>query len=154
MILTLSLLCAASIASGLPVDAAAPLELRAHVSTAGPYGESWELKLGRDGKARLQILYMLPPMGKMEGDFLVSETALAELRKTIAAERFGDLPKSIWPGAASFHLPDFRLSVTLGNVTHEVWLYDPAQFAKDQRVVRFMAVWNKAFALVPLRPSW
>jgi hypothetical protein len=123
------------------------------VYTAGPYGEMWELNLKADGKVSLRIQYMLNPMGEMSGEFLVAPEEVEGLRQTIETEKFTELPSSIWPATAPVHAPDLRLSITLGDETHEVRVYDPDQFKDDQRVRRFLSVWRRAFAMVPLRPE-
>lgn len=149
--LLLGAMLVASTAEGEP---AAKLQVRAYVSTAGPYGESWELKVGADGRVTLEIHYMLEPLGTMSGEFLVSPERIAALRKAIETERFADLPADLWPETAPLHQPDLRLNITSGQVTHEVKLYDPAQFKDDVRAQRFMNVWNHVFSLVPLKPKW
>lgn len=150
-VLSVGLLIGAGLASAEPPGA---LVVRAYVSTAGPYGESWELNLKADRKVSLEILYMLNPLGRMSGEFIVSPEQVEGLRNAIAAEQFMELPSEIWPGAAPLHRPDLRLSVTLGDKAHKVALYDPDQFKDDVRVRRFLSVWRQAFAMVPLRPKW
>jgi hypothetical protein len=149
--LALGAILVVSAAQGQPAQ---NLQVRAYMSTAGPYGESWELKLGEDGRVTLQILYMINPLGKMSGDFLASPERIAAVRQAIEAEKFAELPADLWPAAAPLHQPDLRLTVTSGQRTHEVKLYDPAQFKDDVRARRFMAVWSRVFDLVPLRPKW
>ncbi len=94
--------------------------VRAYISTAGPYGESWELNLKADGKVSLEILYMLNPMGRMSGEFINSPERLEALRQVISAEQFFELPNEIWPGAAPLHQPDLRLTITVGDRRHKV----------------------------------
>lgn len=142
---------------GAGVSSAEPppsLQVRAYVSTAGPYGEIWELNLKADGKVTLEILYMLDPLGKMSGEFVVSPERVEGLRHAIKTEKFVELPGEIRPEAVPLHRPDLRLSITLGGRAHEVAVYDPDQFKDDERVRRFLSVWRQAFAMVPLRPEW
>jgi hypothetical protein len=124
------------------------------VSTAGPYGESWDLKIAPSGTASLEIGYMLNPLGKMSGEFHLGPDALDPIRTVVARERFMDLPPSITQEAVPLHAPDLRLTITLGEQTHEVRVYDPDELQADPRVKRFLAVWNQAFAAVPLKPTW
>jgi hypothetical protein len=144
-------LLTAAVSSAEPT---ASLLVQAYVSTAGPYGEGWKLNLKPDGKVSLEIWYMLNPMGKMSGEFLVSSEDVQDLRNTIETERFLELPSSISPATAPLHAPDLRLSITLEDKVHEVRVYDPDQFKEDERVRRFLSVWRRAFAMVPLRPGW
>jgi hypothetical protein len=150
---------AAALASALLAGAGSaqpppPLLVRAHVSTAGPYGEMWELNLKTDGKVSLKIQYMLKPAGEMSGEFIVFPEEVDGFRRTIETEKFMELPTSIWPATAPVHAPDLRLSMTLGDETHAVRVYDPDQFKDDERVRRFLTVWRRAFAMVPLQPKW
>lgn len=131
-----------------------PLLVRAHVSTAGPYGEMWELNLRADGKVSLEIRYMLNPLGTISGEFVVSPELVESLRHAIVTEEFMELPSSIGPASAPLHAPNLRLSITLGDKAHEVRVYDPDQFKGDERVRRFLSVWRQTFAMVPLRPEW
>jgi hypothetical protein len=97
---------------------------------------------------------MLSPMGDMKGSFFLDRSKVAGLRGTIDSERFMDLPERIEPSSALPHQPTLILEIRLGDRTHRVFLYDPDQFQGDLEVQRFFAVWDAAFALVPLKPSW
>jgi len=135
-------------------QAGATLTVKAYVSTAGPYGESWELNLAPEGTLSLEIRYMLNPLGKMSGEFIPLPERIKRLQEVIVAEQFMELPQEIWPDTAPLHQPDLRLTVTLGDRMHKVELYDPDQLRGDTRVPRFFAVWKEVFALVPLAPKW
>jgi len=151
VVLYAALLVAPGFAKSEPPEA---LVVRAYVSTAGPYGESWELNLKADGKVSLEILYMLNPMGRMSGEFISSPERLEALRQVISAERFAELPHEIRPARALLHQPDLRLTITTGERRHEVAVYDPDELEDDARVRRFLAVWKQVFTLVPLSPEW
>jgi hypothetical protein len=130
------------------------LRIEASASTAGPYGELWQLKLAPDGSAEVEIGYMLNPMGAMKGHFTASKERVAAVRASVSEARFFALPKSISPKIVGMHRPDLRLQVTLGDRQHTVNLYDPDELKGDERARRFLIAWKAAFAHVPLRPAW
>lgn len=130
------------------------LVVEAWISTAGPYGEGWDLKLVPSGAVALRVFYSLQPSGSLMGEFTLSEEQVTGIRRVIEAERFFDLPPQISAPMVTLHQPDLRLEVWLGSKHHKVALYDPSQLKGDARVRRFMAVWNKLYEGLPIRPSW
>ena len=130
------------------------LSVEASVSTAGPHGQSWQLKLSPDGAAELEIRYMQNPLGSLKGKFKASRERIAAVRAILAQERFYDLPATISPKAVALHQPDLKLKVTIGEKAYNARLYAPNDLTSDDRARRFLAIWNTAFAQVPLQPSW
>lgn len=130
------------------------LLVKASLSTAGPYGESWYLTLTPDADVGLQVFYSTRPSGSLMARFTVAEESVDALRKTIEAERFFELPTQISPKTRAFHRPDFRLDITVLGRQHKVSLYDPEQLTKDDGARRFLVVWGRLFEGLPLRPSW
>jgi hypothetical protein len=139
-----------------PVGSEAPaaVSVQAWISTAGPYGEWWDLKIGPDGTAALGIGYMFNPLGKMSGEFHLTPSTLDPIRRVAVHERFMDLPPNISQDIVPLHAPDLRLTITIGEEAREVRVYDPDALQADPRVKRFLAVWNQVFAVVPLKPRW
>ena len=131
-----------------------PMVVSAWVSVAGPYGPLWDLTIGADGRATLEVLYGWDPAGSLTGNFEVSPERLAALRAAIDAEHFFDLPAQLGPTQAPLHMPDLRLDVQLGARQHKVALYDPAELAELPTTRRFLGVWEKAFAGLPVKPTW
>jgi hypothetical protein len=154
MLATVMYIAMSLVTASVEAEQAPPVSVRAWVSTAGPYGESWELTIDPKGTASLEIGYMLNPLGRISGEFHLTLEALDTIRKAIANERFFELPPNIAPETVPIHAPDLKLTVTISDRTHEVRLYDPEELPADPRVKRFLAVWNQAFASVPLKPRW
>ena len=130
------------------------LVVEAWVSTAGPYGESWDLKLSPSGEVALQVFYSANPSGSLMARFGLSDESVAAVRKVIKSERYFELPPKISPPTAPLHQPDLRLSVWLGGKRHKVQLYDPDQLKGDANAGRFLAIWRRLYEALPLRPSW
>jgi hypothetical protein len=130
------------------------LLVKASLSTAGPYGEGWYLTLTPDGDVALQVFYSTNPSGSLMARFTVAEERIDDLRRTIDAERFFDLPTEVSPKTRAFHRPDFRLDVTVSGRQHKVSLYDPGELTKDDAARRFLVVWGRLFEGLPLKPSW
>ena len=137
-----------------PSADAADLLVEASLSTAGPYGELWILRLTPNGDIFLRVHYALNPSGSLMAEFDVTDEHLASLRKAIESERFFELPEEISPEAVALHEPDFRLEITVGHRKHKVELYDPVQLKSDANARRFLTVWAELFKSVPLKPSW
>ena len=135
-------------------ESESPVTVRAWVSTAGPYGESWTLIVPDRGDVSLEILYHLSPMGKMSGEFCVTAEELTRLKEAVDSERFMELPSRLQPEVAHLHKPTLRVRVSVGEREHEVEVYDPDALADDPRVKRFLAVWDEIFELPPLKPTW
>ena len=130
------------------------LWVEAWLSTAGPYGEGWTLRLAPNGNVFLRVLYMGNPSGNLLADLDVGDEYERHLRAAIETHRFFDLPTDISPKSAVLHLPDFTMDVALGGKRHKVRLYDPKQLEADSRTKRFLAVWEALFEGLPMKPSW
>ena len=101
------------------------ITFEAFATTAGPYGEMWELKYAAGGEVELKVDYMVSPQGDLSGRFLVSSENLEGVRTVVREQRFFELPKSISPQALPFHAPDLRLRISFQGRTHLVQIYDP-----------------------------
>jgi hypothetical protein len=132
----------------------AALVVEAWISTAGPYGESWDLRLTPSGEVSLRVNYMMTPSGNLMARFSLSPDQVAGIRKAIVSERFFDMPARIAPATLPLHRPALRLDVWLDEKHHSVQLYDPDQLGADANLRRFLAVWSRLFESLPLRPSW
>ncbi len=130
------------------------MSIEASMSTTGPQGQSWQLKLSPDGAADLEIRYLKNPLGSMKGRFKAAKERMEAVRAIIAQERFYDLPANISPTSVALHQPDLKLKVTIGEKAYNARLYAPNDLKGDDRARRFLAIWNTAFAQVPLQPSW
>jgi hypothetical protein len=130
------------------------LVVEAWVSTAGPYGQSWNLKIVPSGEAALQVFYMSAPSGTLMARFSLSAQQLAGIRSVVETERFFELPAKISPTATPMHRPAFRLDVWLEGRHHTVALYDPGQLEADAKASRFFAVWKQLYQDLPIKPSW
>ena len=135
-------------------DKPVALVVEAWISTAGPYGESWDLRLTPSGEISLRVNYMITPSGNLMARFTLSAEQIAGIRKAIESERFFELPAKVFPATVPLHRPALRLDVWLGDRRHSVQLYDPDQQKADPNVRRFLAVWRGLFELLPIRPSW
>jgi hypothetical protein len=135
-------------------DKPAVLVVEAWIATAGPYGESWDLRLTPSGEASLRVNYMSAPSGSLMARFSLSADQLAAIRHAIASERFFELPAKVSPAPLPLHRPALRLDIWLDEKHHSVQLYDPDQQRTVLSVRRFLAVWRRVFAALPIRPSW
>jgi hypothetical protein len=150
VLLTATLLGSAAGAEEKP----AGLVVEAWVSTAGPYGESWDLKLTPGGEIALQVFYSINPSGSLMARFSLSDERVAGIRKAIESERFFELPVEIAPPTAPLHQPDLRLDVWVSGGHHKVALYDPDQLPSDPNARRFLTVWKRLYEGLPIKPSW
>jgi hypothetical protein len=132
----------------------AALVVEAWISTAGPYGESWDLRLGPSGEVSLRVNYMVTPSGTVMARFSLSPDHIALIRAAVESERFFDLPGNISPASRPLHQPALRLDVWLDQKHHTVQAYDPEQLRADPNLRRFLAVWQRLFEPLPIRPSW
>jgi hypothetical protein len=137
---------------GTVVDAgqSGDLVVEAWISTAGPYGESWDLKLTPGGEVALQVYY---PSGSLLAQFRLSDAQVADLRKALESQRFFELPAEIAPKTSLLHQPDLRIAVWLGGKRHKVALYDPGQLEADANARRFLVLWRRLFDGLPIKPS-
>jgi hypothetical protein len=147
---------ALSLISGMlhAAEKPAALVVEAWISTAGPYGESWDLRLTPSGEVSLRVNYMVAPSGNVMARFSLSPDQIAGIRTVVESERFFDLPARISPASLPLHQPALRLDVWLDRRHHSVQAYDPDQLKADPNLRRFLAVWERLFAPLPLRPSW
>jgi hypothetical protein len=148
------LLAAVLLSPGFVESSDQPLTVEAHVSTAGPYGEMWDLVLPPEGEVSLEIVYMLNPMGEMRGQFVVSAEQRAAVRSAVEAQDFFGLAEEFWPERAPIHAPNLVLTVRLGERSHEVRIYSPEAFREDPQAQRFFEIWKQVFSVVPLKPKW
>ena len=96
---------------------------------------------------------MITPSGNLMARFSLSADQVAGIRSVIESERFFDMPAKIFPATLPLHRPALRLDVWLDGKHHSVALYDPAQLKADPNVRRFLAVWERLFESLPIRPS-
>jgi hypothetical protein len=101
---------------------ASDLWAEAWLSTAGPYGEGWTLRLTPNGNVFLRVFYMGTPSGNLMADFDVRDEHEDRVRAAIKTQQFFELPADISPKTAMLHLPDFTLDVSLGGRRHKVRL--------------------------------
>ena len=130
------------------------LHLKASVSTAGPYGESWYLTLAPDGAISLQVFYSSGPSGSLLAKFNLGEAGVRGIREALVTEKFFDLPSETTPKETHFHRPGMTIEVDLGGRHHAVRVYDPERLGDRPELTRFFAVWAKVFDGLPFRPSW
>ncbi len=131
-----------------------PLLVTASVSTAGPYGELWELTVTPEGNASLRVHYMLKPFGTMLAQFTLPDEVMDGIRRAVNEQHFLDLPAELAPQVSPLHMPHLQVSVSIGSKQHKVSLYHPAPIEEQATVQRFLAVWRAAFAGLPVKPSW
>ncbi len=130
------------------------LLVKASISTAGPYGESWYLTLAPDGEVNLQVFYSTSPSGTLLARFSLSDEHVLAVRETVASEEFFALPPELAPSQRLFHQPRLILDVYLGGGHHRVSLYDPEALKNQPSSNRFLAVWRRVFEALPFSPSW
>ena len=152
----LATLAAAISAGGTQEEEPAPSAflVKASISTAGPYGESWYLTLAPDGEANLQIFYSTTPSGTLLARFRLSGEDVLAVRETLESEDFFALPPELAPSEVHMHRPRLVVEVYLGGRHHTVSLYDPEKLESLPTTRRFLAVWQRIFEALPLRPSW
>lgn len=131
-----------------------PVLVAAWMTTAGPYGEAWDLTLTPEGKASLQVSYMGNPSGTVMAHFALRAETVDAIRAAVENEKFFDIPAKLAPKTVAFHRPSLQLDVRVGGRHHNVNLYDPALIGQDPSVVHFLKVWKALFAALPLKPSW
>ncbi len=152
----LAILAAVIPASGRQGEELAPsaLLVKASISTAGPYGESWYLTLAPDREANLQVFYSTSPSGTLLARFSLSGEQVLAVRETLVSEDFFALPPELAPSEVLMHRPRLVVDVYLGARHHTVSLYDPEKLKSLPTTSRFLAVWQRIFEALPLRPSW
>jgi len=139
---------------GAPCARGKDLLVKAFVTTAGPYGQLWEVELRPGNEMYVSISYLLNPMGNLKGTFVVDPSQVDTLVKVVESQKFFALPNEISPKDVAIHAPDLRLTITRGDTVREVRLYDPAAISQRSETKRFLAVWTAVFAPLPIRPSW
>lgn len=131
-----------------------PVLVTAWVTTAGPYGEAWELTVTPEGRTSLNVSYMANPSGSLMAHFRLRDEAVDAIRTVVENEHFFDIPAKLAPKTSALHRPALQLDVRVGSRHHNVNLYDPALIGQDATVERFLKVWKALFAALPLKPSW
>ena len=140
---------------GRAEERAAPgLFVQAWVSTAGPYGESWNLTIAPDGEVNLQVLYLGSPSGTLLARFTWSAAQLNAIREAVHTADFFALPARLAPPESLFHQPHLRLEIHFGERHQNVTLYDPDALAGQPEAARFLTLWRRVFEELPFKPSW
>ena len=152
----LATLAAVIPASGRQGEELAPSAflVKASISTAGRYGESWYLTLAPDGEANLQVFYSTSPSGTLLARFSLAAEHVLAVRETLVSEEFFALPPQLEASEPPMHRPRLVVEVYLGGRHHTVSLYDPEKLESQPTTSRFLAVWQRIFEALPLRPSW
>jgi hypothetical protein len=72
------------------------------------------------------------------------------------AARFYSLPPALGPKsyAMPLHAPHLRIKITRPGSVKTVDLDDPADSSTQDEVARFLRVWNRIFAALPVKPTW
>lgn len=122
--------------------------------TAGPYGESWRVRVDRYGEAWVGVYYGKFSPGNMQGSFLLNRDDVDALAKLAEDNGFFKLPRRLaTAGVLPVHALDLRLSVMVDGKGHSVDIYHPEGVVDRTQVAAFIAVWDKLFRLLPLRPD-
>ena len=137
-----------------PTDPPPNIVVEASISTAGPYGEFWEVSIDPEGELHLVVLYMTDPLGHFCGEFHVGKARLEELQHKVNSSSYFDLPEQIEPTEVPFHAPDLRLMVKHNGQEKSVALYNPDAVLEGPQKTRFMEIWNAVFAMLPVKPKW
>ncbi len=128
--------------------------VKASITTAGPYGESWYLTLSPDGEASLQVFYSTSPSGTLLARFSLSRERVNAALDVVKSEEFFALPEEIQPSEIQMHRPRLVVEAYDGDRHHRVSLYDPDQLMDRAETKRFLAVWRSIFESLPLKPAW
>jgi len=128
--------------------------VKASVSTAGPYGESWYLTLTPEGQVSLQVFYSSRPSGNLLAHFNLGEERVLAVKEALGEAEFFDLPEKLEPSPVAMHRPHLTIEVYLGARHHTSTLYDPEALVSEATTERFLAVWQRLFETLPFQPSW
>jgi hypothetical protein len=128
--------------------------IKATVSTAGPYGDSWYVTILPDGEASLKVYYSVGSSGSILGRFSLPDERIEDIARSIETEGFFTLPAEFGPQSAPLHQPDLWLEIAVGDKRRKVNLYDPDQIATDPRAKRLLAIWDQVFGGLPFKPKW
>jgi len=118
-----------------------------------PYGQVWDVRYGGGEEVGIEISSPPPRFGTISGTVSLASEDSASLRKVIGEQRFFELTNHIASGYP-LHRPKLMLRIRLGEKTRTVDLYDPVNSKSHPESARFLAVWDKFFALLPVHPSW
>jgi hypothetical protein len=132
---------------------ASDLVIQASLSTAGPYGDDWQLTLAPDRTVFVEVYYGGAASGSVTGSFFLSAEAVSEIANAVETQDFFNLPDEISRQWVVLHNPDFFISVSKGGRSHKVNLYNPEELGPMPEVQRFLAVWDALFRHLPLRPA-
>ncbi len=126
---TLATLAAVVPASGRQGEELAPSAflVKASISTAGRYGESWYLTLAPDGEANLQVFYSTSPSGTLLTRFSLAAEHVLAVRETLESEDFFALPPQLAPSEPPMHRPRLVVEVYLGGRHHTVSALRPRE---------------------------
>ena len=139
---------------GKEAPGAPALFVQAFISTAGAYGETWQLTLAPNGDVFLQVFYGASPSGDVMAHFTLSERGIGAIREACETQQFFDLPTDLAPLERLGHKPSLQIEIHLAGRHHKASLYDPAALRTHAAANRFLALWNAVFETLPLRPSW
>ena len=128
--------------------------VKASVSTAGPYGESWYLTLTPEGQVSLQVFYSSRPSGNLLANFNLGEKQVVAIKDALEASEFFELPPKLEPTQVAMHRPNLTIEVFLGAQHRTVNLYDPEALESEPTTARFLSVWEAIFEGLPFQPSW
>jgi len=158
LVVLLPCFIAASCATGRHASAGDNFRVEAVVSTAGPYGQFWQINLDeyRDGSgAELRFESSLGMgRGEVHGHVLLNKKQVSAVKDLLVNTNFNHLPSSITEEMVQFHRPDFRISACSGSSCHTVNLYDPAAVGNSADGRRFLSVWTALVEPLPLKPTW
>jgi len=152
----------AALSASVPVDNPSPCQvtkdatIEATISTAAGDGELWTYEGHSGGEVKLTIHYLLSPMGDMSGTFLVDPGAINYALCVADAANFFALASVLGPKshAVPLHSPHLRIKISRHGSVKTVDLDDPAESSTQEEVARFLRVWNRLWAALPLRPEW
>lgn len=117
-------LASAGAQSSAPAESVSDIEIEAHLSSAGPYGENRYLHITRNGTGYLRF-FNSSPSGSMTGAFFVDVKRLTAMRAVARDAAFEKLPEAIQPNVMRMHAPSYILTMYDGSKRHKVWLYEP-----------------------------
>jgi hypothetical protein len=139
-----------------PCQVTTDATIEATISTAAADGELWEYEGHSGGKVTLHVHYLLSPMGDMSGSFLLDPGEINYALCVADAANFYSLPSSLGPKshALPLHSPHLRIRIARRGSVKTVELDDPADSSTQEDAARFLRVWNRIFAALPLKPTW
>ena len=124
------------------------------LAAGGVGGRNWYAEMASDGSIGLEYSDLYHHDNDFKRTLEASDRRLSTVRIAVANAEFLQLPANITRKMVTIDASALRLTVTLGNKSHSVFLYEPEELARDKRAKRFLAVWNALFEGVPDRPPW